>query len=448
MASPDSTVLGSVARFMDSIPERFSLLGGPYQPPRVRADGYLRCAMRGWTKVDGYTEAPIPWPAKWGRSPILCGDLIRAVGREAKATVAYHWGVSVITVYKWRKFLGVLEWNEGSSDLLRYARRKAGHRKGSVAKAVFKNSYSLVKAANPRRRSREFVEMMREITCERLKQVGVLDPRRRAWTPEEDRLLGVFSDAEVAVRTRRSRRAVMSRRRRMRHKCPTSSWTHWTPDQIKLLGTKPDHDLSEQLRRPESAIAAKRLKLHVRSALRPTMRSWAPEEEALLGVEPDQRVAKKTGRTVGSVSAHRRQLEIPAPITHLRRWTAEEDRMVCNGSPQQVAKKLNRTVGAVLSRREFLAEMEQRWTAEEDRLLGRAPDEEIARRIGKSRRAVRSRRMALRIRSHTSGLPRRYWSADEDRLVGTMPDQQLARQLGRSKEAIRLRRIHLGIQSP
>ena len=96
--------------------------------------------MRGWTKVDGYTEAPIPWPAKWGRSPILCGDLIRAVGREAKATVAYHWGVSVITVYKWRKFLGVLEWNEGSSDLLRYARRKAGHRKGSAAKAAFKNS--------------------------------------------------------------------------------------------------------------------------------------------------------------------------------------------------------------------------------------------------------------------------------------------------------------------
>src|SRR6266516_1099956 len=240
LASLDSTVLGGVARFMDSIPERFSLLGGPYQPPRVRADGYLRCAMRGWTKVDGYTEAPIPWPAKWGRSPILCGDLIRAVGREAKATVAYHWGVSVITVYKWRKFLGVLEWNEGSSDLLRYARRKAGHRKGSVAKAVFKNSYSLVKAANPRRRSREFVEMMREITCERLKQVGVLDPRRRAWTPEEDRLLGVFSDAEVAVRTRRSRRAVMSRRRRMRQKCPTSSWTHWSPDQINLLGTKPD----------------------------------------------------------------------------------------------------------------------------------------------------------------------------------------------------------------
>src|SRR5438034_2535739 len=122
--------------------------------------------------------------------------------------------------------------------------------------------------------------------------------------------------------------------------------------------------------------------------------------------------------------------------------------MVCKGSPQQVAKKLNRTVGAVLSRREFLAEMQQRWTAEEDRLLGRAPDEEIARRIGKSRRAVRSRRTALGIRSHTSGLPRRYWSADEDRLVGTMPDQQLARQLGRSKEAIRLRRIHLGIQSP
>src|SRR6059036_319691 len=107
-----------------------------------------------------------------GRSPILCGDLIRAVRREAKATVAYHWGVSVITVYKWRKALGVADWTDGSRDLVRYARRKEGPPKPNISRGAYTNSYALVKAANPRRRSEAFAEKMRKATCERLKEVG------------------------------------------------------------------------------------------------------------------------------------------------------------------------------------------------------------------------------------------------------------------------------------
>src|SRR5215475_8975983 len=138
---------------MRATPERLRLWRGPYRPPRVPRDGYLRCAMRGWTEVGGYTHAPIPWPAKWGRSPILCGDLVRAVRREAKASVAYHWGVSIITVYKWRKFLGVERWNKGSSRLLSYARTKKN--------AVHGHSGVLVIAANPNHRGPRFRELMR-----------------------------------------------------------------------------------------------------------------------------------------------------------------------------------------------------------------------------------------------------------------------------------------------
>ncbi len=424
---------------MTSVPEQFRLLGGPYRAPQPRADGCLRCAIRGWTKVDGYTEAHIPWPAKWGRSPILCGDLIRAVRREAKATVAYHWGVSVITVYKWRKFLGVPEWNEGSADLLSRARKKP-----AAAGTRHTNSYALVKAANPRRRSQEFVKRMRETTLARLKEVGTLHPGRSPWTPEEDRLLGTLSDQEVADLTNRSRKAVMTRRRRLRKKCPTSSWTHWTPAQVELLGTKSDAELAKPLHRQKSAITAKRAKLRVAPPLRPTMRDWSPEEEALLGVESDEVIAQKTKRTVNCVSAHRRWLGIAAPTPKLRRWTPKEDQIASTGSPHDIARRLKRTVTAVMLRRKILAELRKPWTSQDDQLLGTAPDAEIARRIGRSRPAVRARRMTLEIACYQASLRRRYWSADEDQLVGTMPDDQLAHQLARSTDAVRQRRFQLG----
>jgi hypothetical protein len=179
--------------------------------------------------------------------------------------VAYHWGVSIITVYKWRKFLRVREWNEGSSRLLSFSRKSENAARGS--------SNALVMAANPRRRKPEFRRLMREITCERLKKVGALDARRRRpWTPEENQLLGVLPDDEVAARTKRTRRAVMTRRRRLRKKCPTSSWTHWTPAQIRLLGTMPDRELSKRLQRSQISIAVKRGKLHIASAPRPSSR--------------------------------------------------------------------------------------------------------------------------------------------------------------------------------
>lgn len=102
---------------------RFKLLYGPYRMPRCRLGGTLRCAVRGDVLVKGISDAPIPWPMtrlKRGRLlHVLCGGLIEAICCESEQAVAYHWGVSVSTVWKWRKALGVDATTEGTSRLRR-----------------------------------------------------------------------------------------------------------------------------------------------------------------------------------------------------------------------------------------------------------------------------------------------------------------------------------------
>src|SRR5438876_3010706 len=116
--------------------DRFKLLFGPYSAPIVPRHGYLICKMRGPLLVGDWTEAPISWPCKWGTaSPILCGDLLRAVKREAKATVAFFWGVSFATVNKWRKAVTVPRWNKGSSALLKSARAQSKQLRASKSSA-------------------------------------------------------------------------------------------------------------------------------------------------------------------------------------------------------------------------------------------------------------------------------------------------------------------------
>lgn len=70
----------------------------------------LRCSIRGKARVHAITDTPIMWPATWrnhiDRRPslILCGDLIRAVRKESATAVAHHWGVSMLTVWKWADY--------------------------------------------------------------------------------------------------------------------------------------------------------------------------------------------------------------------------------------------------------------------------------------------------------------------------------------------------------
>jgi hypothetical protein len=99
--------------------DRFKLLG-TYKTPRCRMGQRVRCRIRGEVVVCGLTDGPIPWPiGKRGRTRaiIVYKDLARAVRREAEQAVAHWWGVGLITVWKWRKALGVGATTEGTSRL-------------------------------------------------------------------------------------------------------------------------------------------------------------------------------------------------------------------------------------------------------------------------------------------------------------------------------------------
>jgi len=99
--------------------ERFKLLKGPYAAPRCEVRGFLRCRMRGKVRVTSISDAPIPWPCTRNGSPILCGDLVKAVRRESAEAVAHWFGVSAQTVCIWRNAVGVEQNNAGTIKLRR-----------------------------------------------------------------------------------------------------------------------------------------------------------------------------------------------------------------------------------------------------------------------------------------------------------------------------------------
>jgi hypothetical protein len=91
--------------------DRYPLLFGPYQAPRFRVGGTLTCELRGAVTVTGVSKAPIPWPqvhAKPRRpSLVVCGGLSKALRRESGIAIAHWWGSHPVTVYEWRRRLGL-----------------------------------------------------------------------------------------------------------------------------------------------------------------------------------------------------------------------------------------------------------------------------------------------------------------------------------------------------
>jgi len=83
---------------------------GPYHAPAVGTGAVLHDEWRGDVVVDGFTDAPIPWPkATFQHSrgtvvlPILCGDLVRAVCEEDELTVSHYWGGTRYIVEQWKR---------------------------------------------------------------------------------------------------------------------------------------------------------------------------------------------------------------------------------------------------------------------------------------------------------------------------------------------------------
>jgi len=97
------------------------------------------CKVRGPVKIIGLTDARIPWPIgkmcgkedRRNSGVILCGDLVKALKREATSAVCYWWGFSQITVWRWRKALGITGPTEGTLKAKHAAGRKlVGTRRG------------------------------------------------------------------------------------------------------------------------------------------------------------------------------------------------------------------------------------------------------------------------------------------------------------------------------
>lgn len=102
-------------------PSRTALRFGPYEPPAVDVGDWIADEIYGLVQVGGWTEGGrISWPYRKSagyRTPILCGALVEAVGKESAASIGYWWGVSDSTVAKWRRTLGVNGRNNPGSQL-------------------------------------------------------------------------------------------------------------------------------------------------------------------------------------------------------------------------------------------------------------------------------------------------------------------------------------------
>ena len=84
---------------------------GPYLAPKVQLGDRLWCESRGKEmRVEAFSSGPIPWPCvlhAGNHSPILFGDLSRAVKSESSQAVQVWWRVSESLVTRWRIALGV-----------------------------------------------------------------------------------------------------------------------------------------------------------------------------------------------------------------------------------------------------------------------------------------------------------------------------------------------------
>ena len=91
-------------------PLHFRWRAGPYRPPVYNVGTVLPDEYRGDTKVEGTTDASIPWPGATytkGRRKCCCRSCaaiwFRAVCEEDEQTVAHYWGVSFYMVETWKR---------------------------------------------------------------------------------------------------------------------------------------------------------------------------------------------------------------------------------------------------------------------------------------------------------------------------------------------------------
>jgi hypothetical protein len=81
----------------------------------------------------------------------------------------------------------------------------------------------------------------------------------------------------------------------------------WKPDEDKLLGTLSDAEIGRRLGRNPKVVGVRRRQLGLVA-----VRYWRPEDDRLLGTVSDKEVARRLGRSLRGVIRRRVRLRIPA----------------------------------------------------------------------------------------------------------------------------------------
>ncbi len=213
-----------------------SKLLGTYESPRFHVGAVVSCARRGDMVILGVSEAPIPWPI--GRPPgrgrgrtslVLYRDLVKAVRRESAQAIAYWWGVSTLTVWGWRKALGVGQYTEGTRGLksevhtpiLDAARELAlptlsspeRREKIAASKRGKPRPMHVIEAVRAAHLGKPHSEDAKRKMSEAHRRRGTMPPAAGgAWTAEEDGAVRTMAPKDAAEATGRTLRAVYSRR--------------------------------------------------------------------------------------------------------------------------------------------------------------------------------------------------------------------------------------------
>lgn len=293
------------------------LLTGPYQAPDCHVDGWLDDEIHGRVQVGGWTHAPLSWPRrkKTGKhSPILCGDLVRAVQMESVEAICHWWGVGPTTVWKWRQALGVPQVNAGSLKLRLERHPGVPHEAAARGREKARSPESIAKSADARR-GRKVSQERRESLIQWAKQPRIkFDTPGRYWSEREIKFLRRWypriTAREIAKRLHRPIYAV--------------HFQAWNMGLHKYLAWSAEDDaammrmwksgcsameIALALDRTPAAVHARHSELGVTRAYK----KWAKEEEKILADMwrqgyPDDRIAKFFGTTAQAIAMRRRQL--------------------------------------------------------------------------------------------------------------------------------------------
>jgi hypothetical protein len=187
--------------------DRYRLLGR-YSTPKVRYGHSAKCAIRGEVVFCGLSDAPIPWPLGRLSRPhkgklVVFRGLVKALRLESAVAVCHHWRISPVTLWRWRRALGIGA-NTRGSVALRAALRKGKPRPPHVVDAIRK-AHLGTKASSETRAKMSATQ----------KRIRASSPRGDQWTAKDDALVRKLPAGKAAKRTGRSLQAVYLRRHKL-----------------------------------------------------------------------------------------------------------------------------------------------------------------------------------------------------------------------------------------